>query len=165
MIASRRLSGWKIPAAESCGTPIDRTGFCDDCRDQPPLFTSLRSCYAYLEPARQAIHRLKYQRDIGLADALAAPMTELHPRLSWQIDSVTSVPLSPARLRQRGYNQASLLAFPVALSLNKPYQSKLLQRHRDTTSQVGLSALERRQNVSRGFRRPFSRGENRSGHR
>lgn len=136
---------------ESCGTPLGRSGICEACRDQPPFFNALRSCYAYLEPARQAIHQLKYQRDIGLAEVLAGPMAKLANDLSWPVDLVTSVPLSPARIRQRGYNQASMLALPVAISLARPFDPGLLQRKRDTASQVGLSARDRKQNVSGAF--------------
>jgi competence protein ComFC len=136
---------------ESCGTPLGRSGICEGCRDQPPFFNSLRSCYAHLEPARQANHQLKYQRDIGLAEALAVPMAKLVSDLSWPVDLVTSVPLSTGRIRQRGYNQASMLALPVALSLAKPFRPDLLKRHRETASQVGLSAKERKLNVSGAF--------------
>lgn len=52
----------------------------------------------------------------------------------------------------RGYNQASLLARPMAYSLQLGYSDQLLYRERDTRSQVGLSAFERRQNVWGAFR-------------
>jgi ComF family protein len=94
---------------------------------------------------------LKYERDIGLAEVLATPMAKLVSDLSWPVDLVTSVPLSPARIRQRGYNQASMLALPVALSLAKPFHPNLIKRSRETASQVGLSAVERKQNVSGAF--------------
>jgi ComF family protein len=59
--------------------------------------------------------------------------------------------LSSKRLQQRGYNQASLLARPVALALPAPYRPGLLMRNRDTLSQVDLSAQERRKNVAGAF--------------
>ncbi len=136
---------------ECCGEPLEQPGLCEQCRRRPPAFKALRSWCAYRDPARQAIHRLKYRRDIGLAEALAAPLLGQVHALGWKIDVVTSVPLSPARLRQRGYNQASMLAYPVALSLGKPFRAGLLVRNRDTASQVGLSAAERERNVQGAF--------------
>jgi ComF family protein len=62
------------------------------------------------------------------------------------------VPLSKERYQQRGYNQAGLLARPVALALNIPYQPKALERWRDTVSQVGLSADQRMDNVVGAFK-------------
>jgi len=61
------------------------------------------------------------------------------------------VPLSKQRLKERGYNQAAMLAKPLALGLGVPFQPKALQRRRNTRSQVGLSRKERRRNVAGAF--------------
>ena len=136
-----------------CGLPAlpGKTGLCSDCKNQPPFFKALRSWCIYQGPAREAIHRLKYSRDVGLGEVLARYLIRLTPTLPWQVDLVTCVPLSSKRLKQRGYNQASLLARPVALALRAPYRPDLLLRNRDTLSQVDLSAQERRQNVAGAF--------------
>jgi ComF family protein len=94
---------------------------------------------------------LKYQRDIGLAEALSKHLIELYNDLKWEIDLVTPVPLGSKRARERGYNQSGLLARPLAYAIHKPYQPKLLLRTRETRSQVGLSAKERQQNVEGAF--------------
>jgi ComF family protein len=124
---------------------------CQKCRNQPPAFKALRSYCAYQGPARKAIHRLKYQRDIGIAEALAVLLTNLVRDLAWPVDTITAVPLSPSRTKQRGYNQASLLAIPLALALQKPFDHRLLTRTRETDSQVGLSMIDRKQNVAGAF--------------
>jgi ComF family protein len=56
------------------------------------------------------------------------------------------------RLSQRGYNQAALLAFPLALSLGVPYRPHAIRKIRETPSQVGLTAIQRRANVIGVFR-------------
>jgi ComF family protein len=71
--------------------------------------------------------------------------------MSWQVDLVVPVPLGVARLRERGYNQASLIARPLALGCGLPYSSQVLMRTRETRSQVGLSVYERRENVRGAF--------------
>ncbi len=101
---------------------------------------------------RQAIHRLKYHRDVALADVLAAQLLALVQALAWPITLVVAVPLGQQRLRTRGYNQAALLAFPLALGLGVPWARRALARVRETRSQVGLSASERRENVAGAFR-------------
>ena len=60
-------------------------------------------------------------------------------------------PLSKERFRERGYNQAAAVAHPLALFLERPYQPFSLEQVRDTRSQVGLSAEERRLNVVDAF--------------
>ena len=111
----------------------------------------LRS-WGYFEGAlRNAIHRLKYQRDITLGDVLSRPLIGLADQYNWPFSLVTPVPLSVGRLKERGYNQASFLARPIALSRGVPMISKCLWRVRETHSQVGLNAEERFRNVEGAF--------------
>jgi ComF family protein len=102
-------------------------------------------------PLREAVHRLKYRQDLGLGEILAHPLVDLVSGLDWQIDGICAVPLSHKRSQERGYNQSSLLAWPISLALKTPYLSKAIQRTRDTRSQIGLSKVERIQNVSGAF--------------
>ncbi len=65
---------------------------------------------------------------------------------------VVPVPLGVARKKERGYNQASLLAYPLALRFNLAYRPKALWRVRETKSQVSLNRQERQKNVSEAFK-------------
>jgi ComF family protein len=71
--------------------------------------------------------------------------------LSWPIEIVVPVPIGRARRKERGYNQAALLAYPLALCSEIPYQSHALSRKRETRTQVGLNPLERKLNVADAF--------------
>jgi ComF family protein len=95
---------------------------------------------------------LKYKRDISLGFVLAQALYNLLVNLQWQVDGVIPVPLGVARLKERGYNQAALIAQPVALRIGKPYLRKGLFRVRETRSQVGLSYIDRQANVNAAFR-------------
>lgn len=143
-----------ITAAEICplcGIPQPEAKLCIECTTYQPVYTALRSWGSYEGTLRTAIHRLKYHSDIGLSEILARPLTGLLRDLSWQVDLVTAVPLSSKRRRQRGYNQAALLARWVGLSAGVIFQPNALVRLRDTTSQVGLHAHQRRENVAGAF--------------
>ena len=59
-------------------------------------------------------------------------------------DMIIPVPLGRARQEIRGYNQAALLAYPLSQYFSIPYYPNLLQRTRETHSQVGLNAEHRR---------------------
>ena len=78
-------------------------------------------------------------------------MIELFRKTGWNIDMIVPVPNSLARKRLRGYNQASLLALPIALCMGIAYRPGALSKVRDTRSQVGLSTLERKRNVEGAF--------------
>jgi ComF family protein len=69
-----------------------------------------------------------------------------------QGDLVVPIPLGNQRLRERGYNQAALLARPFALALGLPYRPHALKRVRETRTQVGLSITQRQKNVEGAFK-------------
>jgi ComF family protein len=94
---------------------------------------------------------LKYKGDIGLSETFTTKLVELLVELDWKVDMVTAVPLSRQRLKQRGYNQAGLLGWPLAKALRVSYASQAIVRTRNTDTQVGLSIRERKENVNGAF--------------
>jgi ComF family protein len=117
-----------------------------------PYYKALRSWAVYKSEVREAISRLKYKRNLALGQVLAVPIINQLRSLCWPVEMVMPVPLGLARLAQRGYNQASLLARPIALSLQLTYQTQAIERHRETKSQVEMSSFaSRRENVAGAF--------------
>jgi competence protein ComFC len=112
----------------------------------------MRSWLIFEGPIRQALHKLKYRRNMALGDALAQPLAEYVGTLDWPVELVVPVPLSKQRMWERGYNQVGVVAMPLAALHGWHYLPKALIRSRETRSQVGLSAQERRENVSGAFR-------------
>lgn len=131
--------------------PVAHEGLCDRCCTEPPPFRALRAWAAFDSPVRQALHKLKYRRDMGLGDALAVPIAAFADALNWPLDMVVPVPLGMKRMQERGYNQVDLIARPLSLALSLDYQPGALKRKRETISQVGLSAVERRENMQNAF--------------
>jgi ComF family protein len=72
-------------------------------------------------------------------------------RLVATSDVLVPVPLHPRRLRERGFNQSALLASEIGRLTGRPALAEALVRRRDTAPQAGLSASERRKNVSDAF--------------
>ena len=109
--------------------------------------------YAYEGAPRAAVHRLKYRGLRAVAPRMAAAMTR---ELALTVPSpftIAPVPLHSARLRERGYNQAELLARAVAAALDCPLRTDLLRRTRATPPQVASqSRAERARNVRGAFR-------------
>jgi ComF family protein len=121
------------------------------CQTSRPHFDNLRSWAVFEGPIRGAIHRLKYQRDLGLGEALAVPLKEFVLNCEWQIDRVIPIPLSSQRYKEHGCNQIALVANPLSMQLGLVYSSNALIRTKRARSQVGLSALERKANVEDAF--------------
>ena len=102
---------------------------------------------------REALHRFKF----GGRRALARPLADLAVEqcggtLPDGIDAIVPVPLAGARERERGFNQAALLAERVALRLDVPVRTRWLARPRATRPQSDLPATERLTNVRGAFR-------------
>jgi len=134
-----------------CGDVSPGKIICQKCASQKPNFTKLLSWGVFQGPLRNALHRLKYKRDIGLGEILSQNLIRLINNQEWDIELVTPVPLSDIRQKERGYNQAALLAYPLALACGLDYSSRVLRRVKETRSQVGLSFTERKENVYGAF--------------
>ena len=142
------------PICEKCGGKTPRQGLCVNCQKNPPEYDAIRSWAIYDGPVRNAIQKLKYKRDISLGIVLTRPIIDLFATLNWKIDYVVPVPLGVARLKERGYNQSALIARPLAMSSGIKYRPQALKRVRETTTQVGLTINQRRENVKNAFRSP-----------
>jgi ComF family protein len=139
------------PLCPVCGQKLTTPELCSRCQKTTPGYTAIRSWAIFDGSVRNALHELKYKRNVGLGEILARSLVQLLQHESWKVDLVTPVPLGLARLAERGYNQSSLLARPISMALNIPYRPNALFRARETRSQVGLTAAERRLNVSGAF--------------
>jgi ComF family protein len=134
-----------------CGLPQAKAGVCDTCRADRPHFCALRAWAVFDDPVRKALHTLKYRRNISIGNSFAAHMTEFVQTLNWPVEMVIPIPLGRQRMKERGYNQVGMIAKPLAMSLNLQYAPDQLKRSKETRSQVGLSSVERKENVRAAF--------------
>jgi ComF family protein len=130
---------------------------CPHCRSESvfPL-RQVRAAALHTAPLREWIHLLKYEGRRDLAPLMARYLVAALDRHDWveivpRLDAVAPVPLHAERLRERGYNQAELLAQGLCQQRNLLLRTDLLRRERMTRSQVGLNAVERRENVESAF--------------
>lgn len=114
-------------------------------------FNAVKMLALYEGVIRECIHELKYNNNRGLGELFSAWLADLVRKEGWDIDIVIPVALNPDRVRQRGYNQSAVIARPLAVRLHKPYTQYALERIRNTPTQVGLNAEERRHNVAGAF--------------
>lgn len=134
---------------------------CTPCRLAPPMFERAVAYAVYERELREMIHLLKYERMRGVARVLGGKLAESILTLRGVAGGdllVIAVPLFPATERQRGYNQAGLLADAAMLELRRSAPgwklqrtSGLLTRKRDTESQFELTPRGRRRNLQGAF--------------
>ena len=139
------------PLCRLCGDPTPAAGLCRRCRQTPLAIDGIRSVILFEREARQAVHLLKYRNCPSLAAPLARLMADYWQMNPIPVDLVTAVPLHPARQRERGYNQADLLAQAFSRMIGVPMGSAALKRVRHTRPQVSLTAAQRRENVRSAF--------------
>ncbi len=145
------------PLCRQCGRPIVSTAVgegvtpprCHLCRNDVYHFDFARSFGAYTPRMSRAILLLKYESVAPLGAwfaRLLACVVESEPQ-AFSADVVVPVPLDQGRLRERGYNQAELIARPLARRLHIPFRSYLLVRTRPRPSQLRLTRRERWETV------------------
>lgn len=139
------------PICERCGRPTRVSGTCSICRRTPSSLDGTRSASILDEPLRSAVHDFKYRGARELADPLASLLVDCWQRNSLHADLVVPIPLHRNRQRERGYNQAALLARSLGDSLGLRTSEGEVHRQRATRPQVGLTAPQRRENVDGAF--------------
>jgi competence protein ComFC len=147
-------------ACEICGQPLEsfhpevtEAILCSSCNPPRYSFARARSLAIYQDQLVSALLMLKYQRMEPLAKWFAERMASLVRREGecLEADLVVPVPLHKERERERGYNQAALLAKPLAKALGLPYRPVLLVRKRPRPEKRILSVEERWEAVHGAF--------------
>jgi len=135
------------PACPRCALDSPGGAVCGRCLSDAPHYDATVAALAYEFPADALVHALKFRGELALAELLSAILTEKIGDQS--VDHVVPVPLSAARLRERGYNQSVEIA--RGLRRGRP-DLELCVRSRDTPAQMDLPFAERRRNVRGAFR-------------
>lgn len=139
------------PFCDKCGIPTRGAERCEKCKANPPAYQMMRSWAVFDSPVQNALHAIKYRRNIGLADAIAVDAVEFVRMLNWNVEALIPIPLGKARLQERGYNQVALVARPLAYELGILYAPHGVRKTRETRSQVGLTAAQRHENVREAY--------------
>jgi len=134
-----------------CALPLpEPAALCGQCQRRPPPWDAAWVPFRYAWPLDRLESRFKFSANLAAGRVLTALwLGELLPAVApaW----IVPVPLHPARLRQRGYNQALELARPLAGRLGCALSVDGLFRQRATVAQTDLGAVQRRRNVRGSF--------------
>lgn len=148
----------RAPFCDRCSQPfagaITERFTCANCHDRELHFEAAISAYRSRGVVREVMHDFKYGRQLHLRHLLGRWLCETldDPRLAGRrFNCLVPVPLHPARERERGFNQALVLARLLGRASRLPVQP-LLQRIRYTTTQTRFDRDERMENLAGAFR-------------
>jgi ComF family protein len=147
---------WLGDQCQRCALPMPMDGLtCASCSRHPPAFSQVLAPWHYDFPIDALVTRFKHQAQWPMGRLLAELLGQLlQHRFDDALprpDFLLPVPLASKRLRQRGYNQAAMLARWLGEQLELPVAEHWLQRTRETTAQQGLDAKARKRNLSGAF--------------
>lgn len=147
---------WRIdlPRCLRCALPwpdAARANACPACEARQPEFDRAITALDYLPPWSGLISRFKFQKASTLQAPFVRLMTEAVRQRPHRVDLILPVPLSTARLAERGYNQAWLLARGLSEALNRPTTDGALARTRSTPRLMTLDSEERLRAIHGAF--------------
>jgi ComF family protein len=139
---------------------------CGECVSQTPSFSYTICSYLYDFPIQQLLHRIKYQKQrywiAPLAEQLAHDIILSYRYASRPFpDLLIPVPLHANKRKQRGFNQAALIARYLGWRLHVPMKQHLLIKTVETETQVNLNKMARIKNLQDAFR-VIEKNKNRS---
>ncbi|MEO6971191.1 MAG: ComF family protein [Chthoniobacterales bacterium] len=158
--APRILPPFCAQCSQAFAGAITGSFTCANCEDRVLHFDAAVSAYRSRGVVRKVMHDFKYGRQIHLRHLLGRWLADSlqDPRLAGRrFDFIVPVPLHSARKRERGFNQAELLALALHRLSGLPLQNAL-QRTRYTTTQTQFDRSERIENLRGAFR--LRRGSN-----
>jgi ComF family protein len=145
------------PLCPRCGIPFPATEgdshLCGECLATERPYAVARAVGLYEKTLLTAIHLFKYRGTIGIGEVLGRIMADFAGD-QWDMtvfSLIIPVPLHRKRLRERGFNQAVILAREIAKRFSLPLDFMTLRRKIFTASQVGLGREERSANVRKAF--------------
>ena len=138
-------------ACERCAIPLPNAGICGECQRRAPAFDAAVAAFEYRFPLDRLVQRFKYSGDLAAGRWLALELDECvgaheRPQL------LVAPPLAPSRLRERGFNQAVVMAKILGARLGIRHSPDAFSKVRETSPQPGLGRKARLANLRDAFR-------------
>ena len=137
------------PACPVCALPGAAELPCGRCQRHPPQFDRLIAAFPYAFPVDRLIQQLKYGHRLALADWFGMHLAAACRNTG--ADLIVPMPLHPARLTERGFNQALEIARPLSRYSSIALDATACRRIRATAPQEGLNLRQRRRNLKNAF--------------
>ena len=151
----KKLSFVSEPVCMKCGREIasESDEFCFDCSQREKSFEYGRALLNYDELSRRIAVQIKYKNKREYIKPFAKMIAARYKKriALMKADCLVPVPVHPARFKNRGYNQAELLADSISKIIDVPVRNDILIRRKNTLAQKELSPDERLKNLESAF--------------
>lgn len=143
------------PRCMKCGKPVrdEEQEYCRDCGGRTPAYEQGRSLWLHVRPVTDAVYQFKFHNKRYYAEIFAEEMVRRYG--AWirdrKVEEILPVPLYSGRRRERGFNQAELLAKGVGRRMGIPVNTEAVFRIRSTRPQKELDDRERIRNLQGAF--------------
>ncbi len=144
----------ELAVCPECGRPCTRTAeTCGQCEEKFSL-TRVRALGLYVPPFDKLVQAFKYSGKTKVGELLGQALAALvrQDEVLSAADAVCPVPLHPARMRERGFNQSLLLAAAISMSTGIPLVEFLVRKKNTPTQTLKTRPKDRRKNLERAFR-------------
>lgn len=139
-----------------CGKPVDdeETQYCMDCIKKEHIYCQGIALWYYDYRIRQAVYRFKYKNRREYVSYFGKEIVRRYAKQIkvWNAQALIPVPLHKSRYRQRGFNQAQLLAEEISRFIHVPVYTSLVVRSKATKPQKELNEKERQKNLKNAFK-------------
>lgn len=143
------------PRCKKCGKPVskDQQEYCWDCEHHRHYYERGLAVWEHQPIVARSLYQFKYHNRRIYSRFFAKEMVRSYKSIihNWNIDLIVPIPISKKRKRQRGYNQAELIARDLGILMGIPVESCGLVRIKDTVAQKKLDVQERKRNLFRAF--------------
>lgn len=130
---------------------LEAVGLCETCLTNSPAFDETFAPFLHNHSIRYCVLQLKFHNHYPSARLLGNLLSDYLEKTVERPDCIVPVPLHKNRYQERGFNQSIEIARIVSKRLNLPLDLNSCIRHRDTAHQVGLSGIERNENIKNAF--------------
>ena len=157
-ICERCMKSMKIITGNicrKCGMPIpEGNHYCDTCKSREYAFDTARACYHYNENSGKIVMDLKYNKKKFVVPFMATEMLLKFDEFGVMPDIIIPVPISKKRYKERGFNQAELLADEISeLTGGKVVvETSIIEKVVDSIPQARLKGAERLNNLKGVFK-------------
>lgn len=145
------VAEWSVPieVCPQCCEPSKNSKLCGACLVSPPAFSRTQVGFYFDKELTDLVHGLKYSNKPHYARIVGELLAERVDASG--VEALVAVPLFATRYRERGYNQAQLIAETLSKELDLPLINQAVFRIKDTPTQTHLTAKQRRQNLKKAF--------------
>ncbi|MBQ7077509.1 MAG: ComF family protein [Lachnospiraceae bacterium] len=144
------------PVCVKCGKAVEHKAIvlCNDCKERTREFVENKALLLYEGEVKNAMYDLKYANKRDNAYAFACLMVKRFGKYikALDIEAIVPIPIHEKRLKQRGYNQAGVIADHMGKALDIKVLHDYLIREQDTMPQKELNDQERKNNMKNAFK-------------